>query len=101
MVVVASALLDPHRLGNGDLDVIDVPPVPDRLENSVCETERHDVLDGLFAEIVIDTVNLRLVDYFQELLVQRLGRLEVVAEGLFNDHAPPVVILLAHQADRT
>ncbi len=61
-LVVAGAPLDPDVLGGGDLDVIDVVAVPDRLEQGVGEPQRHQVLDGLLAEVVIDPEDLRLVE---------------------------------------
>jgi hypothetical protein len=42
-----------ERFGYSDLHVIDVPPVPDRLENTVQGPKNQDVLDRLFAKIVI------------------------------------------------
>ena len=60
LLVVGRAVLDAERLGHGDLDVIDIMPVPDRLEEDVGEAEGEDVLDRLFAEVVIDPVDLPL-----------------------------------------
>ena len=62
VVVVAAAALDADRLGDGDLHVVDVAAVPDRLEDAVGEAEDHQVLDGLLAEVVIDAVDLLLVE---------------------------------------
>src|ERR1035438_827905 len=39
------------------------------------------------------------VRHFQKLLVQRLGGLEIMAEGLFDNYAAPMAILLGHQAN--
>ena len=62
MVVVAAAALDAEALGDGDLDVIDMGGVPERLEQRVAEAERHQVLHRLLAEIVVDAVDLPLVE---------------------------------------
>jgi hypothetical protein len=59
-VVVAGPSLDADRLRGRDLHVVDVVPVPDRLEEDVGEAERKDVLDGLFPQVVIDAVDLAL-----------------------------------------
>ena len=56
--VEGCAALDAEGFRGGDLDVIDVVAIPDGLENSVAEAEGEDVLDGFFAEIMIDAVNL-------------------------------------------
>ena len=62
LVVVARARADPDVLGGGDLDVVDEVAVPDRLEHVVGEPERHHVLDGLLAQVVVDAVDLLLAE---------------------------------------
>ena len=58
VLVVAAAPLDAEGLRHRDLHVIDVAAVPDRLENAVGEAENQNVLDGLFAEVMVDAVDL-------------------------------------------
>src|ERR1035441_2649184 len=87
-----------HGLRYRDLHVIDVAAVPDWLKNSVGETERHDVLDSFFAQIVIDAVDLLLVGLLQQLLVQRFRRLQIVPEGFLDNHTTPVTVGLFHQS---
>ena len=60
--VVAAAVLHAHGLGHGDLHVVDVAPVPDRLEQGVGEAERQDVLHRLLAQVVVDAEDLALVE---------------------------------------
>ncbi len=93
VLVVRAAPLDPELLGDRDLHVVDVAPVPDRLEHPVREPEHHQVLDRLLPEVVIDPVDLALVEHAGELAVQRSGRVEVVTEGLLDDDAPPARVL--------
>ena len=62
VVVVARARADPDVLGRGDLDVVDVVAVPHRLEQPVGEPERHHVLDGLLAQVVVDAEDLALLE---------------------------------------
>ena len=62
LLVVAAAPLDAQRLGDGDLHVVDVAAVPDRLEDAVGEAEHHDVLHRLLAEVVVDAVDLLLAE---------------------------------------
>ena len=81
LIVVAAALLHADRFRHRDLHVIDVAAVPDRLEDSVGKTERQNVLHRLFAQVVVDAVNLLFVGDLQQLLVQRFGRLQVVPKG--------------------
>ncbi len=90
-LVVGAASFDADGFGSGDLDVIDVATIPKRLENTVAEAERENVLNGLFPEIVIDAVDLRFVEDFVDFLVQLAGAGEVMTEGLFDNDAPPAI----------
>ena len=61
-LVEAAAVLDAELLGHGDLDVVDVAAVPDRLEDGVGEAQGQDVLDRLLAQVVVDAEDLVLVE---------------------------------------
>jgi hypothetical protein len=86
-LVEGPAAFDAEGFGGGDLDVVDVVAVPDRLEDAVGEAEDEDVLDGLFAEVVVDAEDLALGEDGVDLAIEFLGGFEVVAEGLFDDCA--------------
>ena len=86
LVVVARSRADPDVLGGGDLDVVDEVAVPDRLEHVVGEPERHHVLDGLLAQVVIDAVDLLLAEGGGDGLLQLARGIEVGAERLLDDH---------------
>src|SRR6266436_1998835 len=60
--VETATALDAQSLGRGDLDVIDVIPVPKRLEDSIAKAENEQILDGILAEVVIDAVDLLFVE---------------------------------------
>ena len=62
LLVERAAALDAQVLGHGDLDVVDVAPVPERLEDAVAEAEDQQVADRLLAQVVVDAVDLRLVE---------------------------------------
>jgi hypothetical protein len=49
---------DADRFGDSELHMINIAPVPDRLENCISETEHQKVLRSLFTEIMINSVNL-------------------------------------------
>ena len=85
LVVVGAAAGHADQLGNGDLHLLDVVRVPERLEERVGEADRHQVLHRLLPEVVVDPVDLRLVEVLAQLGVQRPGRGEVVPERLLHD----------------
>ena len=60
--------------------------VPDRLEHRVGEPEEQDLDQAHLPQEVIDPVELRLVDVLVKLVGEHAGGLEVVAEGLLDDH---------------
>ena len=74
--------------------MIDVAPVPDRLEDGVIEAEDHDVLYGLFAKIVIDAVNLIFLQDCFDFAVQGFGGFNIMSERFFDYNPAPVFILL-------
>ena len=94
LLVELAAVLDTDGLRDGDLNVIDLLPVPQRLEQAVGETQRHDVLDRFLAEEMIDPVDLMLLQRFQDLGIERLGRSQIVAERLFDDDPAPLAVTL-------
>ncbi len=89
-------MFDAEGLDGGDLDVIDVPPVPERLENGVRETEHEDVLHGFLGKVMVDAENLAFLIVGMHEFIQLPGRGEVVAEGFF-DHDMAAALVLALQ----
>ena len=77
VVVVARAALDPYVLGGRDLHAVDKVAVPHRLEQSVGEPEGHQVLNRLFAEVVVDPEDLGLPEDLQEVGIQLARGVEV------------------------
>ena len=87
MLVVASPVPHAHRLGHGDLDVVDVVAVPNGLEKGVGEAEGEDVLHGLLAQVVVDPVDLALVEKAGKGGVEPLRRSQVLPKRLLNHDA--------------
>ena len=91
-VVELAAPLDADRLGDGDLHMVDVVAVPQRLEDAVGEAQHHDVLHRLLAEIMIDPIDLasrparRGSARFSACAECKIG-----AERLLDDDPPPTV----------
>ena len=83
-LVETAPVLDPELLGHRDLNVVDVAPVPDRLEDGVGEAQGQNVLDRLLAHVVVDPEDLRFVEGLVESGVQGQGAGQVAAEGLLH-----------------
>ena len=62
LLVERAATLDAQVLAHGDLHVVHVAPVPERLEDAVAEAEHQQVADGVLAQVVVDAIDLRLVE---------------------------------------
>ena len=73
VIVVAAAMLDAHRFGDGDGHIVDVAPVPDRLEERIGKTERQDVLHRFLAEIMINPEDLGFLETGGEDGIQGAG----------------------------
>ena len=89
LLVVTGSFAQVYRFRNGDLDVVDVVPVPDGLENGVGKPQHQQVLDGFFSEIMVDTEDLVFGENRMNGLVKSLSRCQVRTEGFFDYHPPP------------
>ena len=63
------------------------------------EARSQNVLNGFFAQVVIDAVDLLFFRHSQQLPVQKPRGFQIVSERLFDDHAAPMLGVLLHQAD--
>src|SRR5258708_29636675 len=93
-------MLDSDGFGGGDLDVVDVVAIPEGFDDVVRKTEDHDVLDGFFAEVMVDAVDLLFGQDFLEIVVELNGGLQIVAEWFFNDDAGPLAVFFFRHARR-
>ncbi len=84
--VETSPVLDPEVLAHRHLDVGHVIAVPDRLQQGVGEPEVGDVHHRFLAQVVVDPQDLVLAEDTGQVLLEFLGRLRVVPEGLLEDH---------------
>ena len=66
--------------------MLDQAAPPERLEQGVAEPQRHQILHGLLAEVMIDAVNLLFGEGRADLCIDQIGGSHVVAERLFEDH---------------
>src|SRR6516225_8046400 len=93
-LIKLAAPLDSDDLGGRDLHMIDVPAIPDRLEQSVGKAQRHHVLHRFLTQEMVDSINLMLAKRPEDFGVERFCGSEVMAERLLdNDPAPPALLL--------
>ena len=85
LLVVAGARADAFLFGDGDLHVVDVFLVEQRLEDAVGEPQHQDVLDRLLAEVVVDAVDLPLVEDLRDRVVDGARAVQIAADRLLDD----------------
>ena len=85
--IIAAAPFYAERLGDSDLHVVDVRAVPQRLKQDVGETQRHEVLHGFLAEIVIDPENVALEKHRADNIVDRRRALAISPDRLLDNDA--------------
>ena len=100
-VVVAGPAADADVLGHGDLHVVDVVGVPDRLEHLVGEAQRQQVLHGLLAQVVVDPEHRVGREDVLDDGVELARRLQVVAERLLDDDPAPRPRLRVESPERS
>src|SRR6266487_2038433 len=93
LFIVATTPLQTEVLCHRDLYVIDITSVPHRLKDAVRQAEDQDILHGLFAQVVVDTIDLFLAKHFSNLAVEFFRRSQIVSERLFdNDTCPALAV---------
>src|SRR5205809_3462892 len=85
LVVELAASHHAKALGHCDLHILDVLPVPDRLEERIREAEVQDVLNCFLPEVVIDAEDRRLRKVLVEHAIELSRRYEVAAKRLLDD----------------
>ena len=96
-VVVTCTASHADILGHGDLHMVNVIVVPNRLVHGVRKTQRQYVLHGFLAEVVIDAEYARRVEHLGNHTVEFLSAGQIVAERLFDDHATPSAFVAFRQ----
>ena len=86
-VIIGNTAFEAHRLGDGDLDMVDRLRVPQRLEEHVGKAQRQQVLHRFLAEIVVDAEDAVFGKGIADLRIHVARRSEVVADRLFHRDA--------------
>ena len=58
-------------------------------------------MDGLFAEVVVDAVDLRFVEVLRDLFLERFRRDRIAPKRLFDDDARPALTRLVDVVDES
>ena len=93
-IIIASACANAFGLRHGDLHVINIVAVPDGFKARIGKAEDQHILDRLFAQVMIDTVELLFAHNGEELAVQGPGGGFIMPKGFFENDPPPAVRVL-------
>ena len=86
-VVIIAAPFQPHGLGDGDLDMVDMRRIPQRFEQRIGKAQRQQILDGFLAQIMVDPIGPRFGKGDRHRVVDLAARGEVGAERLLQRKA--------------
>ena len=73
LFIKGSPVLHPQILSHRNLNVINITPVPELFEDAVGKTEKDDILDRFFPQVVIDPVYLMFLKCPPQNLIQFQG----------------------------
>ena len=62
-LVITHAAFHANKFGRRNLHVVYIATVPQRLENTIAEAERQNVLNRFLAQVMVDAVHLRLIKH--------------------------------------
>ncbi|GBC90332.1 hypothetical protein HRbin14_01067 [bacterium HR14] len=91
LIVVAGAPLQPGGLRRGNLHMLHMVAVPQRLQQQVRKPKHENVLNGLLAQVVVNPENLLFAPVGAYLLIQSASAFNIVAEGLL-DHQSAIAV---------
>ena len=86
-VVISAPMAHGDLFCDRDLYMVDVVAVPDRFENRIGEPEYQEILNGFFAEIVVDPKNLILRKYGSDRAIEFFCRLQVASDRFFQNES--------------
>ncbi len=61
LLIIASTMFYSHCFRNGNLNMINKSPIPNRLINRIGKAEEKNILYGLLSQVMIDAVDLILI----------------------------------------
>ena len=61
-LVISRPTTNTNGFCNGNLNVIDILPVPELFENAIGKSKYQDILDRFFPQVVVNPINLVLLE---------------------------------------
>ena len=98
LFVILASVLDPDAFRSGDLHIVDMLAVADRLEDGIGKPEHQEVLNRLLPQIVIDAVDLMLGEGATNACIQGDCARQALAEGFLDDDPDPGSLLRVHHS---
>ena len=89
LIEVTATTLSSKRLLEGDDDGRDVVAVPRRAEEPVSESDGHQILNHLFAQVVVNAVELFFFEERRQVVREGGRRGRIFPERLLDDDASP------------
>src|ERR1700736_1068306 len=86
-VVESAPTLNSKFFRHGDLHGFDMAAIPERFQDSVGKTEKKHVMHRPLAKVMVNAEDAILSKGAEQNLVEFLGRGEIPAERLFNNHS--------------
>ncbi|KPY81685.1 Uncharacterized protein ALO94_05590 [Pseudomonas syringae pv. spinaceae] len=100
VLVKTATGLDTHGFRGGDLHVVDVVVVTERLEQAIGETADQNVLHRLLAQVMVDPVDLFFAHDLEQAAIERHCTGQIGAERLFDNYPAEPVIGFLQQTGR-
>ena len=94
LLVIAGTMFNTHTFCSRNTDAFNISSIPNRLEDTVGESEHQHVLNSFFGQVVIDPEHLPLLKMYVDTLVQSQRRRQIVAKRFFHHQPGPAVSLL-------
>src|SRR5437870_1058830 len=100
LFIITAALTHPEDFAYRDLDMVDQIPIPEPFKYRIGEAEHQDVLDRLFAEVMVNAKNLWLMRVTRQFHIELARRLQIVTKGLLDHNALPALFAIFVQQPR-
>ena len=87
-VVISPTALNAHLFRNRDLNVINATLIPLGIDKAIGKSQHQKVLDRLFAQVMIDSIDILLIEKLSECFIDLSRRIKALTNRLFkNDTA--------------